>query len=253
MTDYTSQATGDWHTNTTWAPIGIPDAGDTVTIEDGDVVTLSTEQSITSIYNSGGLILAADLEMDDTMNSYIRCTDTGYIDVSGATYGAPRVIRSAATSPLRNWGFRIDNTTDTDDRAFDLEFLECQDNNWFLGNSTYLLWFNSTKSSTPSETEWLDAAPMVHDPRIQENICEGRAGGRVYYLGAGAGAISLSGRMLWDKYNWQVLSKWARDGSPVALVSNFVHCHRGYLEAPRFRPSQGSRYIDFSVTLVEDK
>jgi hypothetical protein len=48
-TSYTSIATGDWATSTTWSPNGVPGAGDDVIIQGGYTVTLTSNQSCGSI------------------------------------------------------------------------------------------------------------------------------------------------------------------------------------------------------------
>ena len=72
-TAYTSNNSGDWNVGTTWAPVGTPGLGDTVTITGSHVITVSDAQSIdfiTFLNNSGG--------------KELHVTSTGTLTVAGS-------------------------------------------------------------------------------------------------------------------------------------------------------------------------
>ena len=250
MVNYVSNSSGAWGTTTIWTPNGLPQLGDIVTIMPGHNINLGVARVCRTLVIGGKLELDATLYLEDNINAGIIIGQTGAIETIGGTPVTPRLIRSYSAAPTNHWNFQIYNTAGTDTRPFYLEYLECRDNYWSLGNQNTFMPFNY---SWLGNLEWLDVAPLTYDPRIEENQCEGRDRSRVYYMGAGAGALQLSGRMLWSNFRWQHLANMARDGDPVALITNYVHMSRGYLEAPRFRPIPGSNYVDFTVTLVEDK
>jgi hypothetical protein len=251
MVTYQSNSSGVWSTTTIWTPNGLPTYGDIITIMPGHTISLGGGRGYRLLVVAGTLVLDNVLYAEDYSGAGISIESTGAIDVSGASAGSPRIMQSQNTLPTNPWYFQIKHVASGDDsRGFDMQYLECRWNRWFLGNADVQLWFNV--GASPDELEWLDVAPLAYDPNLEENLCEGRAGSRVYYKGAGAGALQLSGRMRWDRFRWMELANLAKSGAPVALVSSFVHVKRGYLEAPRFRPTSGSRYVDFSAVLVED-
>jgi hypothetical protein len=255
MVNYTSLRSGTWGDTTMWWPNGIPYYGDLVVINAGHTVTLGVARACRSLIVAGMLSIdASPLYIEDHVNGYIAVNQTGAIETVGGTPPTPRLIRSQNLVPTYPWQLQIYRTASTDIRPFFMDYLECQGNYWSLGNEVYYLTFNYPAAGYSSDTtEWMDISPLTYDPRIEENQCEGRGGARVYWTGASAGALQLSGRLLWTNFRWQWMARMARDGYPVALVTNYVHMKRGYLEAPKFRPTPGSKYVDFSVVLVEDK
>jgi len=55
---YVSAGTGDWNTPATWAPEGVPGAGDSVTVAPGHTVTVSSAVTVDAVTIDGGGVLA---------------------------------------------------------------------------------------------------------------------------------------------------------------------------------------------------
>jgi hypothetical protein len=89
-TNYTSQATGNWSSSSTWTPTGVPGSGDTATIANGTTVTVDTNVTVGS--NSSGIGAAV------TING-----------ASSSSYGTLQMTSSGASLTLQ--GF--DKTTNT--------------------------------------------------------------------------------------------------------------------------------------------
>lgn len=262
MTTYYSVATGNWTATSTWslssggAPgVGPPGTGDTAIIEGGYTVTVNQAVTIRRIeVSGGGLYITADITFDDAASNYFKIYATSGTSVTtDSSVSATRIIKSASSSPTYYWLPLIYDTTSS--RTVNIQNIRFENAAWFLGNDNdgCNCYFNF-----PTHSSWQGylktPTPIARDPRLEYNPVDGRDYGRTYQNGGDSGIIQVDGYFPWSKYLWYYrrMQNMVDAQLSIAFTSEYVHMPRGYVENIRWRPRDGSPYLHFTLTLVED-
>ncbi|MEK6945599.1 MAG: dockerin type I domain-containing protein [Nanoarchaeota archaeon] len=175
---YSSAATGNWNTATTWSPNGIPGNGDSVTINSGNTITVSDSRTIgtgsaTSITNngvltvSGSLILNGDIAMNAnsvfnmnpgsslTMNSFnVLSTGKTTFNFVGTSGSRITVVSSggAFTGGLNN--------------VVNFQYVDFTG----LGASSFYFGTDAASGITMKNSRWINYGDILFNPTNAANV-----------------------------------------------------------------------------------
>lgn len=254
----TSAGTGNWSEAGTWTS-GVPDIDDQVLIQGGHTVTLNANGSCADLHVAGGVLAFTagytltikDAAGTHATGEHIRIADdsgTGWN--SNGTAASPAVIASASASPTYRVKTLIEDIPDTslDSRTMDFSYMEFRGSAFSIGNDASYVFFNTGDVSTDGVLTI--PPPMSRPQRMNSAFIPGRDYGRVTRLGGDAGALRLNGIIPYASFKWQTLNDMCDDGTPVSLVSQYVHIPRAYIEDLTFGAARGP-YVSFTITLTE--
>ena len=251
-------STAVWSATSGGAPgASVPGTGDTAYIETG-TVTVDSAWPLKALVlgksgATGALVMNYDVTFDDASGAGLTIkAASGFSFTTNATAAAPRLFKSASSSPTNPWTISYEKQDAVpDDRTLDFDFVYMTGNLWMIGNSTYYVNFNAGTTDAPFLRS---VTPVSRDTALDNHFIEGRATSRIYNRGTWAGVATASGRLAWSGFAWQTLLELCASGQRFACFSKYVHLpHCRFDQQPRFKPKPGSLYLDVDMTLIEDK
>ena len=247
-----SAGDGNWGTAGTWSA-GVPDATDVVTITHTVTITDTNAVALSVILDgSGKLVMNAGttLTLTDNASAYIQINSDATGFDSAGTSASPCTIQSASSNPTNYWYISVeDQTTIPDSRTLDFTYVEMKGNKWCLGNDTYYVRMNDGTAASGTITT---VTPLVREPQLTIHYAEGRSASRVYQLGTHAGVVTVSGTIPLSSWTFQKLSDLIASKERLSFFSKYTHLPTCRIERASFRPTGGG-YVEFTITLVEDK
>jgi len=264
---FTSQADGVWadNTSTVWAKTAgsghnFPIAGDTVYINGGYTITIAngTPAACLKLYlgdaqdGAGYLYMYDNLTFDDASGAGIEVDDTFAVTITannGTTQYTPE-MNSASATPSNPWLFTIHPS----DAAVNLQnllldYIHMTGNAWTLSTTDSILYFNNGTAYPTMETH----GPVERLPRIVAVPCDGRSTDRIYRLGSGAGFVTCTGTIAWSSRNYATLKDMCSENSRAILITDYVHLPSAAITRCSFKTTAGSLYVNYNLTLTEDK
>jgi hypothetical protein len=254
-----SVADGDWDSTGTWSDTdggapgsSVPGSGDTAIIMPAGDVLVDDLFPIYWVQVLGGVLTIAPgsgFIFDDTASAGIDIDATSTSGfVSQGTAASPIILKSASADPTNKWSWEVYGIR-PDPRNIVFDHMTCLGNKWYLGNETDSVEFNY--SGGPLITK---VTPPLAMPRIETHAIDGREGDRTYRNGSRSAVVQLKGTCPWSMHLWEDLHTMDAANKRMALITQDVHLVRARLEVPgSFAPVDGSLYIPFTISLVEDK
>lgn len=246
MATITTVGAGDWGTAGTWDLSRKPAADDTVVVD--HAVALDEIGYCSNITLNALLTMSYDLVITDASGGYVKIGTAGGITNALAT--AVKAIRSASSTPTYRWYFEIADVTTADTRTIQMDYIECRGNKWSLGNDTHKIYFNDGSASGAT---MLPPTPLVRTPNLDEHEILMRDYGRVYHRSNNAGSMAVSGSMAYSECDYLDLQNMIDSGQRISLVTNWVHLPFCRVERHSFRPRGGGLFLDYSISLREDR
>jgi hypothetical protein len=138
---------------------------------------------------------------------------------------------------------------DADTRTLDFTYCQLRGHCQYLGNGTQNLWFNT---GDPTNDGVMDAPiPATRDQKIDEDVIEGRAYGRVAVEAGSAGVLNLSCQVPWAGFQFQTLADMRDAHSRISYIGEHCSMPKALIES--LRPGrQDGPYIPYNIVLVED-
>lgn len=256
----TSVGVGGWNTGATWTPAGVPGQDDYVQINHN--VTVDTDALFAGLYVDGGKLIwnsgwtgtVKDAAGTHATGEHIRISNSLASGFYRADTGnaLPCTIKSVNASPTYRIKWLIEAVAggpDADTRVLDLTYMQLKGHTQFLGNGTNYLWFNTGDVTNDGVME--APIPCTRDQKIDEDVIEGRAYGRVAVEAGSAGVLSLSCQVPWAGFQFQKLADMRDAHARVSYVGEFCSMPKALIES--LRPGrQDGPYIPYNIVLVED-
>jgi hypothetical protein len=141
---------------------------------------------------TGALLMNYDVTFDDASGAGLTImAASGFSFTTNATAAAPRIFKSASTSPINPWTITYEKEdTVPDDRTLNFAFVKMLGNLWYVGNSTYYVNFNAGTLDAPFIRS---ITPLSRAGKLDNHFIEGRTTSRVYPQGTWAGTSSDNG------------------------------------------------------------
>lgn len=237
MTAYTAVSNGNWEYSAIWNPVGIPGAGDTVTIPSGkDVWTNYTGNRCASMtVQNGGKFRVYGEAATRVFTVYGDLTvDSGGIIDSYASAASKAIVyctRLILTAPVSV--------------LCDFSYIRLRGVRPMLGSIT----FNDPTVESPRIQS---VTPLARTPRLIEHQIDGRSASRIYRSGTSAGRVAVSGYFRNDLFTRELLDALHDSASPVPFVSEFTVLRACRIDGKvSYQTPPGSLYTRFSFNLVE--
>jgi hypothetical protein len=229
-------------------------------VDTGHIVTVPIAWQMDRLeLNGGGVIFNADFTFTDSATSaFVIGTQSTNSVSSNGTAASPRLLKSASLNPAHPWDMVAYGIPGFDARVLNFDYIEMRGNRWWLGTgptSGGALLGVSFNDPTDSTSSWiLTVQPMARDPIVIEHPIDGRSTSRVYQRGSHAGAITITGYIPLDSWDFLTIRLLQESNQRLGLYTRRHHFPKLRFDGkPRFDPKPGSLFVAFSITLIEDQ
>jgi len=205
-----------------------------------------------------------DLPVDVADHSpawHIRVRNTANTKLTGyQTYNGWSVLGSAVDNPANRLNFMVEPPSVTAPIITWMEpgqhwfWLTPAHVSTFLGTSNQWVWFNqkTTGAGFPKDIHLNSVSFPDRTPILTTHTIEGRTGDKVHRNGMHSGTVQLDGTFTIVGRPDMDLAALRDTNEKLCFISPYVTLNRCYVDSLKMKPSPGTAWIQYSMTLIED-